>query len=124
MEARHRAAMHGGAKPPSLFIDDEEHFLPWRYEVCPLCQGRGRHTNPAIDAHGISPEEFAADPDFAADYFGGVYDVTCYECKGHNVVPVVDRDALDADMLAAYDAQITEEAEFRSVCEAERRAGA
>ena len=69
-------------------LDDRDFELPFRWEVCGTCRGKGRHVNPAIDAdHGITPEEFAEDPDFAEDYFSGVYDVPCSECGGRRVVP-------------------------------------
>ena len=74
---------HGGE-------EEDEISLKARYEVCGRCEGRGSHVNPAIDGHGISAQEFAEDPDFKEAHFAGVYDVTCYECKGLRVVPVVD----------------------------------
>lgn len=48
-----------------------EHCLPLKMEVCESCHGTSKHVNPSIDAHGISPEEFDEDPDFAEDYFEG-----------------------------------------------------
>ncbi len=62
--------------------------VPCRFEVCGSCDGRGRYVNPSIDAHGLTADDFAEDPDFAEDYFRGVYDVTCDECRGQRVVPV------------------------------------
>src|SRR3990167_6551109 len=56
---------------------------PW--QVCPDCEGNGTCVNPAVDAHGITPEEFAEDPDFAEAYHGGRYDITCPACKGLRV---------------------------------------
>ena len=64
--------------------------LPAVRIVCPLCDGRGTHVNPAIDGHGLSHEDFAADPDFAESYFAGVYDVRCEYCHGARVVDEVD----------------------------------
>lgn len=61
-----------------------------RFEICETCQGRGTHVNPSIDAHGISAEEFAEDPEFAESYFSGLYDVACYKCGGERVIPVPD----------------------------------
>ena len=70
--------------------DTVEVEVPFRFVVCPTCDGTGHHVNPSVDAHGISPEEFAEDPDFAEDYMSGVYDVPCYECDGQRVVPEPD----------------------------------
>jgi hypothetical protein len=68
----------------------EEVTFPARFEVCGLCDGRGNHVNPSIDAHGISGEEFDEDPDFREEYARGTYDVSCYRCRGDRVEPVVD----------------------------------
>jgi hypothetical protein len=61
--------------------------LHTKWEVCDQCQGSGTMVNPAIDAGGLSQEDFDEDPDFAADYFGGRYDMTCNCCKGKRVTP-------------------------------------
>lgn len=53
---------------------------PWI--ICPTCEGEGKTVNPNIDAHGLTGEDFAEDPDFAEDYFSGVYDIQCRCCDG------------------------------------------
>src|SRR5512146_1402066 len=68
--------------------DEEEREIPVEFQMCDLCEGKGKHVNPGVDQHGISPEEFAEDPDFYEDYRSGVYDVACYKCGGRRVVPV------------------------------------
>lgn len=65
--------------------DDGETYdvrIPAEWAICSRCSGDGTHVNPNVDGHGISPEEFDEDPDFAEAYFGGVYDVSCGECDG------------------------------------------
>jgi hypothetical protein len=57
------------------------------YIACPRCGGEGKHVNPSVDGHGLSREDFDEDPDFAENYFAGVYDVTCERCRGLRVVP-------------------------------------
>lgn len=79
--------------------EEEEVEIPIKFEVCPTCEGKGKHVNPSIDAHGLSAEDFAEDPDFAEDYFRGCYDVSCYECGGANVVPEIDEDRCDKETL-------------------------
>lgn len=69
---------------------EEEVEMPFIWEVCPTCRGRGRHVNPNIDSNGISPEEFEEDPSFREDYFNGIYDVCCYGCNGKRVIAVPD----------------------------------
>jgi len=102
--------------------------LPARYEVCPRCEGEGKHVNPAIDEHGISREEFEEDPDFEEAYFRGDYDVACEECRGNRVIPVVDEAAAKAmglnKELAAYYEMMSAEAAYRDEREQERRMGA
>ena len=124
MDSRDFAAMTGGNKRP-VHIDDEgaEHELPVRFAVCDLCQGRGSHVNPSIDAGGISAQDFADDPGFYEDYMCGQFDVQCNECHGLRVVQVVNRDACDPELLAAYDAEMKADAEFAAECAAERRMG-
>lgn len=68
--------------------------FPAHFEVCDRCGGTGHHVNPAIDGHGLGSEDFD-DEDFREAYFGGRYDVTCYECKGERVVAVVNEDRLN-----------------------------
>jgi len=59
-----------------------------RFAVCPRCEGRGSHVNPAVDGNGITADEMdELGPDFREDYLSGVYDVRCDECKGDRVVP-------------------------------------
>jgi hypothetical protein len=96
--------------------DNEPEFvdvvLPAVYEVCSTCEGKGSHVNPSIDAHGISGEEFAEDPDFEESYLAGHYDVTCYGCGGMRVVPVVDEDRASKADLALYEAHADECASY------------
>lgn len=87
-------------------IDDQsdEHALPVKMEVCPRCEGRGTHTNPAIDGNGLTSEDFEEQgPEFREDYFAGVYDVTCERCGGRNVIEVVDRARCSEPLLELYD---------------------
>jgi len=64
--------------------------MPAHFEVCPRCEGTGTHVHEGVDGNGLSAQDFAEDPDFKEQYFAGVYDVTCTECCGKRVVPVVD----------------------------------
>lgn len=86
-----------------------QRVLRFQWVVCGTCNGRGYHTNPSIDAHGLTREDFDADPDFEAEYFGyrdadeepwaprrrfvkqgrGVYDVDCYGCHKRTTVPAL-----------------------------------
>ena len=106
----------------TLFVDDDdgdEHevTVAFKWVVCDVCQGKGSHVNPAIDAHGLSAEDFAGDPDFDADYFAGAYDQPCNQCGGKRGVPEPE------DALEALEDHRRSEAEYRAEAEAERRMG-
>jgi hypothetical protein len=97
--------------------DDEEH--PAEFTVCWVCEGHGKYVNPSIDSDGISPEQFAEDPEFARSYFAGAYDIQCRSCGGRRVelTPIED----EAKKSLAEDCQF--EADWEAEREAERRMG-
>jgi len=70
--------------------DDEgnsvTHKLQSKWAVCGMCDGDGKHVNPSIDASGL---DFYGEPEFEQEYMSGMYDITCNECKGLRVVPVL-----------------------------------
>lgn len=103
--------------------EDQEVYLPSKYEVCPNCDGKGTHVNRAIDGNGLS-EELASDPDFMEGYMSGVYDVRCEQCKGEKVVSVLDESKCTPHELEQYDKHMQAEYEIRACEEAERRMGA
>ena len=98
--------------------------VPIVMEVCSTCDGRGKHVNPSIDSGGISADDFAEDPDFAEEYRRGAYDVTCYECAGKRVVPVLDEDRLPPEIRKNLREKAEADESYRRECEAERRMGA
>lgn len=114
----------------TLYTDDgEEEVLefPAKFEVCWRCRGEGSHVNPAIDGHGLSQEDFDEDPDFRENYFSGVYDVPCYECKGYRVTLVMDESRFTEEHKASMvllEKQWEWEARDRAEAEMERRMGA
>jgi len=70
---------------------EQEGSLPARYEVCPRCQGKGKHCDPNIDGNGITEEEWSQwDEDEKETYLRGGYDVICEECRGQRVVLEID----------------------------------
>lgn len=62
--------------------------VPFRYDVCRICDGKGNHANPNIDRQGLTQEDFDQDPDFLEDYMRGTYNVPCFLCGGQRVVPI------------------------------------
>lgn len=105
--------------------DDGESVLkcPIRYGVCGLCEGKGKHVDPSIDAHGLSSEDFDADPDFAESYFSGAYDVQCYRCDGQRVQPEIDTARLSAPLCKVVDRYFAGLAADRRERESEARYG-
>lgn len=98
--------------------------VPAIFEVCPTCQGRGKHVNPEIDASGLSREDFEDDPDFARDYWAGAYDVPCMECSGLRVVPVPDPARMSPAVRKALQDDARRRADYAAERAAELRWGA
>jgi len=99
--------------------DEEEITISARAEVCARCDGTGKHDHEAF-SNGISGEAFEDDPDFADDYLSGVYDVTCTECHGRNVVLVPIESAANWPLVQKH---LEQEAQFRREEAYERRMG-
>ncbi|HFD86891.1 MAG TPA: hypothetical protein ENJ35_04350 [Gammaproteobacteria bacterium] len=114
----------GSILAPVLFLDDTEITLPTRWVVCPVCNGEGKHVNPAIDCGGLTSEDFRDDPDFAENYREGVYDVRCNCCNGRTTVQEVDFDKLTQEQEKAYLIQLQEEDDDRACMLAEMAMGA
>ena len=98
--------------------------LPWKWEICPTCDGRGKHVNPSIDSGGLTSRDFYEDPDFRDEYMSGRYDVTCYQCGGRSSVPAVDLDRLTPEQRDRLEARERDDAEYHAMRLAEIRAGA
>ncbi len=103
---------------------EEEVTVPWKYEVCPTCKGKGKHVNPAIDCCGLTEDDFGADPDLYEAYQSSLYDVSCYGCEGKRVVPVLDRDKTDPQIVKLLDKREAEECAYEMMCASERAMGA
>jgi hypothetical protein len=97
--------------------------LPTKWEVCSACGGEGEHVAPGIDSSGLTASDFEEDPDFAEDYAGGHYDVTCQTCHGRSTVRIVDVNALSPEIRAEYQAQCDADRQYEAECMAELRAG-
>ena len=103
----------------------DEVTFPFKYVVCPTCEGKGKHVNPDIDRNGITQDEMEGDPDFREEYCSGIYDVVCYGCGGNRVTPEIDTDRLtDTKWLLALEALWEADARYSRECESERRMGA
>jgi len=112
------------ATAPVLYLDNgEEVELPMKWAVCPVCDGKGSHVNPSIDAGGLSDDYWRDDPDFYADYMGGTFDVSCNRCNGRTTIPEVDWDALTTEQKDLYEAQMQGEADSQAERMAEIRMG-
>jgi DnaJ-class molecular chaperone len=115
-------------KTPMLYDDEtgEERALPTCWEICDACRGNGTTTRHIeCDGGGFTASEWAEacyeDPDFREDYFSGVYDRACDECRGSGKVQVVDEDALSEEDRKAWDEQEQAEREIEAERWAETR---
>jgi hypothetical protein len=97
--------------------------LPHVREVCPRCEGEGKHVNPNIDGHGLMASDFD-DPDFERSYFTGAYDVRCEQCEGEKVVWTLDWDSLSAKMQERVSLALDSNHRDDVEAAAERRIGA
>lgn len=108
--------------------DEVSLSVPARWEICGCCNGNGSSSSylGAITADEWNGPDW--DDDSRDDYMSGRYDRPCDECRGLGRIQVVDEERCrsDADKLAlaALRATEIEEAEYRAMCAAERRAGA
>jgi len=88
------------------YMTEESDGTPFRMptvkEVCPNCQGKGTMVNRSIDGHGLSMDDPDLDEEFWEGYWGGNYDVVCDECKGNNVLDVVDESRLDPEIVKEW----------------------
>ncbi len=108
-------------------VSEIEVEFPAKYQVCGVCDGKGKVVNPAIDSNGLTQEDFDEDPDFRENYFSGMYDIECPHCHGKRVVPSINRLALNENQkraLKIYDDNVKDELEFESQCRMERMMGA
>jgi RecJ-like exonuclease len=99
--------------------------LPTTMEVCSECEGHGFVLCDGMRRAAYTTEEFEEtfDDEERAEYFkrGGRYDVSCPDCGGKNVVPVVDVDHL-TDEQRVHWTELERQAEQRARWDAEDRA--
>jgi hypothetical protein len=109
------------------FTDDETgeekvFQLESKREVCPRCQGIGRHSREDIDDSYLVDIMIAdGDEEGLEGYYNGNYDVICTVCNGQNVV---DAPVFPEWMQKKLNEWYRWEAEYRRECDAERRMGA
>lgn len=96
--------------------DDIEYEVPGKFELCPRCEGAGKHDHPAFE-NGLTQSDFEEDPDFREEYLAGRYDVPCEECHGQRVVVVPDCERLspeEKEVLNSYQEMMAEDARERA----------
>lgn len=100
---------------------EKELKLPARLEVCDLCEGSGSVVDPNIDAGGLSRDDFDEDPGFEEDYHSGRFNITCPQCRGKNVVPVIDYERLSVEQKKEFDEYQDDLEEAARDAEADRK---
>jgi RecJ-like exonuclease len=109
-----------------LYMGDVEITLPFRWEICPSCDGRGTDRGASVecDGGGFTASEWAEqDDDFRADYLAGRYDRACPHCEGGKI-KVADESKMTPEEITAWHDQLRDDAEYESICRMERRMGA
>ena len=110
---------------------EKDIFLQAKYEVCPKCEGHGKHSNPSIDENGITESEMEeAGEDFKENYLNGVFDITCLICNGEKVISVFDEAYIekygsedDKKYLKAFYDQRKKEQQYQAMCRMEQMYG-
>lgn len=103
---------------------DDEFSVPFKWAVCPTCNGKGSHVNPSVDCGGLTASDFEEDPDFGESYMRGDYDVTCSECGGKRVVPELQGTTPEVrSLLACLDVIEADDADYERTVRAERAMG-
>ncbi len=98
--------------------DGETREVPFAFEVCHVCRGRGQYVNPNLDRHGLSREDLDQwEPEEIQDYRNGEYNVQCGYCEGRSVIPVTpDKEVLND--LTGWESSM---AEWQSEIDSESR---
>lgn len=101
------------------YDDDRRGFwVPFRWETCESCDGKGKYVNPNIDRNGLTYEDFDEDPDLHDMYFSGGFDVRCEECQGQRVSPVFAGDHRTGQLI---ESMVAEAQAMQAEYEAEMR---
>lgn len=112
-------------------LQDHTVRLPALRMVCPRCEGDGY----ILSEHAYSQEEFNEafhDEEERAQYFkrGGIYDISCPECGGRNVVDSIDWEWLVVQtkkskvaLLARIEADRDATMQYEAECRMERLMG-
>ena len=113
---------------PVIYVSSDDSYvdeieLPTKWEICGRCEGEGKHCNPSIDGNGLTREDFEEDPDFAENYFEGLYDVACYDCGGSGKKKVADESKMSDEEKKIWREQERERAIDAQVCRMEQMYG-
>lgn len=97
--------------------------IPAAWAICETCEGHGHHSD---DFGAITADEWHGpdwDDDSREAYVGGRYDKACADCGGTGKVRVADEERTPADLLARWQAHLTDEAVYQEQCRRERAMG-
>lgn len=110
---------------PILYTGDDEVELPWKWAICPRCDGHNRNCEHVeCDGGGFTSDEWAEqDDDFKEAYLRGDYDRPCPYCEGGRVKQV-DWPKLTRAQKRAWNAQVRADREDRAIERMERMMGA
>jgi hypothetical protein len=105
-------------RAPTLFTDDGERELPFKWKLCGHCDGHGKSS---AYLGAFTREELEDEgPEFIEDYFSGHYDRACDDCGGSGKIKVPDYTRISKSDRKAYEQQEREIAETRAIERQER----
>jgi hypothetical protein len=92
-----------------------------RWEICPVCDGEGKHSLALGCITGSEWEEWS--PEEREYYGAGKYDQRCSDCDGSGKVLGPDFENMTEEEKESWESYQNELANERAECNAERRMG-
>lgn len=119
-----------GNEEVKKFAQYQEEPVHTKKEICPTCEGGGTtvfgwgspYGEPSLVLDADQRAEM--DPEYFDMMMAGDFDKPCPECRGRNVVDVIDRDKNAPEVLEAWDKWEYANWEAAMESAAERRVGA
>ena len=102
--------------------ENGEIYIDASYQVCPTCEGKGRHFRSDLDENDLI-DGMQEDGDYEGieSYYAGQFDQTCTHCSGERVVEVPNLPKWAEILVYDWQKWYNQNAAIRA---AERRVGA
>jgi hypothetical protein len=110
-------------KEAKVEIDDIVSKVPFKWQLCPVCEGDGSVVDPAVDSSGLATRDMA--PEVREAYHSGSHDTECPECEGRRVAPLLcPENAPQEEMVETLQERIKSGNDVDQMRRAERMRGA